>query len=171
MQNIEFKAELRDADLARTILRSLGASQPTTLEQTDTYYRVPQGRLKRRETTGHPPEVIFYVRATDPRPRASRFTIYTEEQARERFGLRPMTPWVVVRKTRQVFMLEGVRVHLDRVVGLGEFVEFEALVLRGRDEGACRDRVARLREALAPALGEAVGAGYADLMARECEQG
>jgi adenylate cyclase class IV len=41
MENVEFKAELRDIALARTICRAIGASFILTMDQTDTYFRVP----------------------------------------------------------------------------------------------------------------------------------
>ena len=45
MHNVEFKSELRDYGLAQTICRALGATEALVLEQTDTYYKVPSGRL------------------------------------------------------------------------------------------------------------------------------
>ncbi len=49
MRNIEFKAELRDPDLARAIAREIGASMVVKIQQTDTYYDVTTGRVKKRE--------------------------------------------------------------------------------------------------------------------------
>ncbi|MFT3685286.1 MAG: CYTH domain-containing protein [Phycisphaerales bacterium] len=76
MTNIEFKAELRDPELARTLLRKIHATPIDTLEQTDTYFRLSDGRLKKRETKGAPTEYIFYNRENAPRRglRGSRST-------------------------------------------------------------------------------------------------
>ncbi|VAX40118.1 hypothetical protein MNBD_PLANCTO03-1518, partial [hydrothermal vent metagenome] len=52
MHNVEYKAELRDMAMAKATCRAVGASHIITLEQTDTYFRVPSGRLKRRECPG-----------------------------------------------------------------------------------------------------------------------
>jgi hypothetical protein len=53
MKNIEFKAELRDLELARATCAILKARRVGTLLQTDEYVAVPEGRLKRRtERTG-----------------------------------------------------------------------------------------------------------------------
>ena len=49
MHNVEFKSELRDLELAQSICKAMGATHAEILEQTDTYYKVPSGRLKRRE--------------------------------------------------------------------------------------------------------------------------
>jgi predicted adenylyl cyclase CyaB len=40
---------------------------------------------------------------------------------------------IVVSKTRRLFILEGVRIHLDRVEGLGDFIEFEGVAADGGD--------------------------------------
>jgi adenylate cyclase class IV len=167
MQNVEFKAELRDPALARTIAAAIGATPIATLLQTDTYYRHPQGRLKKREVPGEPAEWILYERADLTGPRLSRFTIYTDAEARERFAPGQLTPWVVVRKSRDLYMHRNVRIHLDQVVGLGDFIEFEALVSARHDVPACQAALADLRRAFAPAMGEPIAVGYSDLLAEK----
>lgn len=169
MQNVEFKAELRDPALARGILgpAGLGATWIVQLRQTDTYYVVPAGRLKKRECPGEPTEYIFYDRADRAQPRLSHFKLYTEGQAFERFGSSPLPVWIVVKKVRDLYMLGNVRVHLDQVEGLGHFIEFEALVSPQHTVAQCHGAVAALREHLGVALGEPIAAGYSDLLERE----
>jgi adenylate cyclase class IV len=164
MHNVEYKAELRDMEVARAACRGVGASFIATLLQTDTYFRVPSGRLKRRECEGEPPEWIFYDRRDEARPRLSCFTIYTDQQALERFGAAPLPAIVVVRKRRELHLLDNVRIHLDTVEGLGQFIEFEALVSPGFPVAKCHASVDRLRAAFGPALGEPLSCGYADLL-------
>ncbi len=107
MHNVEFKAELRDLPLARSVCKAIGATFILTLEQTDTYFRVAAGRLKKRECAGEPTEYIFYDRENRARPKLSHFTIYSEAQAVERFGAAPLPVWVVVRKVRELYMLDS----------------------------------------------------------------
>lgn len=166
MQNLELKLECRDPGLARAICISYGATFIGTLDQTDTYYRLPQGRLKKRECPGEPTEFIFYDRADAARPRLSSFTIYSEAEARTRFGRHPLPVWVVVKKRRELFIVGNVRIHLDSVEGLGDFVEFEALVSGDHSAPKCHAAIAALRETLAPVLGEPISAGYSDMAAR-----
>ena len=45
MQNIEFKAELRNLEAARAQCKALDAQRIGLLRQTDTYYKLPDGRL------------------------------------------------------------------------------------------------------------------------------
>lgn len=170
MQNVEFKAELRDPGLARTICRALeagGAQFVGTLRQTDTYFRVPDAKLKKREVPGAPTEYIFYNRPNRSRPKLSSYTIYTEAQALERFGTTPLPVWVVVNKSRDLYMHKGVRIHIDRVEGLGEFIEFEAVVAHEHNLSSCHAIIEELRAAFGPAMGEPIACGYAELLAGE----
>lgn len=167
MHNVEFKSELRDIELARATCRATGAVFIATLRQTDTYFRVPSGRLKRRECSGEPTEWIFYDRTDESRPRLSSFTIYSDTQARERFGTNPLPELVVVKKTRELFLLDNVRIHLDEVHGLGRFFELEALVSPGFPVPRCHALVDQLRAEFGPVLGEPLSVSYADLLLQE----
>lgn len=165
MRNVEFKAELRDLPLAISVCEALGARYVGLLEQTDTYFRVADARLKKRETTGEPTEWIFYERPDSSSPKISRFMIYSEAEALERFGFSPLPVWVVVRKSRELMLLGNVRIHLDIVRDLGTFIELEAMVTKGCSESRCRESIAQIRGALGPLLGEPISSGYSDLLA------
>ncbi|MEC9373926.1 MAG: class IV adenylate cyclase [Planctomycetota bacterium] len=167
MQNVEFKAELRDLEVARAVCRSIGALHVATLDQSDTYYRIGDGRLKRRTTEGEPTEWIFYNRDDLARARISNYRIYTEEEALAHFGTAPLPVWVVVRKRRELWMTGAVRIHLDSVEDLGDFLEFEALVSRRQNVARCHEQIKRLRTAFAPVLGEPISRSYSDLLAAE----
>ncbi len=169
MQNVEFKSELRDLPLARNVCRSMGASLIGELRQTDTYFRIPNGRLKKRETEGEPTEWVFYERPNRITAKVSNFTIYSEHRALERFGRVPLPVWVVVRKVRELWLIANARIHLDQVETLGRFLEFEALVSRDCDVEAARGCVGELRAAFGPCLGEAIDCSYSDLLARDSE--
>lgn len=164
LRNIEFKAELRDAALARGICATLSATRVGRFTQVDTYYRVHTGRLKKRQVPGEPVEYIRYDRPDAATPRPSDFVVMGEEEFFERYGRLPLPVRVVVRKTRELFLYRNVRIHLDEVEGLGTFLEFEAVVGGGHDEAQCRALLVRLREVFSPALGEPVAVGYADLL-------
>lgn len=167
MQNVEYKCELRDPDIAVAVCRRLGANHVGTLAQTDTYFRIPDGRLKRRETVGEPVEWIFYSREDASRPRLSKFIIYSEAEAKARYGEMPLPVWLVVKKARELWLKGGVRIHLDNVEGLGRFLEFEAMVSRRHDVATCHRAIEELRQAFGPALGEAISCSYSDLLEAE----
>lgn len=163
MQNVEFKAEIRDLTAARRQCSLVGATFAGSFVQIDTYFRLAEGRLKRRETPGRAAEWIFYRRPDGPVARLAHYTILTDEQARVRFGEGTLVPWKVVRKTRELWMVDNCRVHLDSVEDLGLFIEFEAVVSPRHDLGECRMMVQHLREQFAPIMGEAIGGSYESL--------
>ncbi len=167
MHNVEFKAELRDKTIAEAVCRKMEAQNIGSFEQTDIYYRVPTGRLKKRICPGEPTEYIFYDRPDRLTPKLSHFTIYSESEALKRFGSQPLPEWVTVKKKRTLYLLGGMRIHLDEVEGLGDFLEFEALVSPDQNVARCHRRIASLREAFGPVLGEPISCGYSDLLAAE----
>jgi adenylate cyclase, class 2 len=164
MQNIEFKSELRNLAAARCQCQVLGAKHGGLLQQTDTYFRMADGRLKKREMPGEPAQWILYHRPDRIVPRMSNYTILNNEQARRRWGTHGLKQWLVVRKRRDLWLLGDVRIHLDDVENLGCFIEFEALVSRRFDVQMCQRSVAELREVFAPLLGEPISRSYCDLL-------
>ncbi len=168
MQNVEFKAELRDPELAVGLVRRLGASHIGVLHQVDTYFRVPDHRLKKRvaEMDGHPEpvEYIRYERADRSQPKISKFSILSESEAHKMYGTNPMPIRVVVEKMRDLWMIDTVRFHLDEVVGLGHFIEIEALVSPRQSVAKCHVRIANYRRHLMPVLGEMIAHSYSDML-------
>jgi adenylate cyclase, class 2 len=167
MRNIEYKAELQDFRLARSIAEALGARHVGTLDQIDTYYRIADGRLKKRETEGEETEWILYHRPDKSGTKLSEFTIYSEEEAIARYGAAPMPVWVIVKKRRELYILENIRIHLDKVDNLGQFLEFEALIRPCHAEPDCEAAIKRLRARFMHALGEPISQSYSDLLATE----
>ncbi len=170
MQNIEYKVELRDIVVARVKCAELGASNIGLLEQTDTYYRIPDGRLKKREIPDEPTEWIFYHRPNRISARLSHFTIYSDDEAKARWGLVNLRPWVTVRKKRELYMLKNTRIHLDRVEDLGNYLELEAQVSPRFDVRWCHEHVAHLRQEFAPITAEAISGSYSDLLDRQVRE-
>lgn len=71
----------------------------------------------------------------------------------------------VVEKARRLLLWHNVRIHLDRVTGLGHFVELEAVATSPGGLEVERDRVEELRAVLGIADAHLVARGYADLLA------
>ncbi|MHC4709880.1 MAG: class IV adenylate cyclase [Planctomycetota bacterium] len=165
--NVEFKAELRDPSAARQQCHQLGGERIGTLKQTDTYYRMTDGRLKKREAPGEPTEWIYYHRRDIVRPRMSSYAILSDAQAKRRWGTHSLRAWLKVAKKRELWMLENIRIHLDDVLGLGRFIEFEAVISKEHDTRQCHEMIGHLREVFGPTMGEPVGASYCDLMAAQ----
>ena len=169
-ENVEFKAELRDVGVARGICEKIGARHVWTREQTDTYFRVASGRLKRRETMGWPAEIIRYDRPNRVDAAISSYEILTDDEARTRYGHEDPPVWLIVRKMRELYLLAGIRIHLDDVDQLGTFLEFEAVVSPALTPEQGRERVMQLRQDFAPVLGEPISTSYSDMLSSTNEQ-
>ncbi len=185
MQNVELKAELRDPLIAREVCKQMGGTLVGVMHQTDTYYRIPAGRLKKRETKHGQPDVggatgapgttppeqaeiqveyIFYDRPNTTAAKVSRFTIYNESGFQERFGREPLPVLVQVRKTRTLYMIDNTRIHLDSVEGLGNFIEFEYFVSKKQSREDGHAFLSKLKHEFRFALGELIDRSYSDLL-------
>lgn len=167
MQCVEFKSELRDPDAARAGCQRAYGPMISTGCWTETYFKLHDGRLKRRECEGEQPQWIFYHRLDRIRPRLCTFSILSDAQAQTRWGTAGLKPWVTIRKQRSMWMVDQVRVHIDHIEGLGWFLELETLVGRRHPVIEAHEAITMLREVFSPVLGEAISASYADLVAQQ----
>ena len=145
----------------------------TTLRQIDTYLVVPHGRLKVRETYlgGGPPsaELIAYHRPDAPDARWSAYHRVPINLSHATTLVAALTATLggrgVVDKERTVAIVDRTRVHLDRVAGLGAFIELET-VAGDDDATSAAAELAAVASSLGLALsGEDLVAGsYSDLL-------
>lgn len=70
---------------------------------------------------------------------------------------------VVVAKERRLFLWRGVRIHLDQIAGLGNFVEFEAVAAAESDLSRERELVSELRATFRIGTGDLLSGSYRDL--------
>lgn len=149
-RNVELKATDPDPAGSLAACLALGAEDRGVLVQRDTYFRVPDGRLKLREETPGGAALIQYHRPDEAVARESRYRVVPVEDAD---GIRDaleatLGTLVVVDKERRLLLWEGVRIHLDNVRGLGSFLELEGVAPPGSELAPERERVARLSEVL-----------------------
>ena len=164
-RNVELKARCADLAAARRAAEEVGAEFFGILEQRDTYFVVPQGRLKLRECAGRGAELIGYARGDRAAARGSdyRITVVSDPD-----GLRSVLEAALgvrgeVVKRRELWMWNGVRIHLDQVKELGEFIEFEAVMEAGEDDAIGLEKLAQLRRAFLIRDDDLVGNSYSDL--------
>jgi len=165
-RNLELKA--RDPSPARSLraCQELGAEDRGTLIQRDTYFEVPQGRLKLREETGGVAHLISYERPDLAAPKESRYRLIEVREPAElkealagALGIR-----VVVSKSRRLFIRGDVRIHLDRVEGIGDFIEFEGVAAIGGDPAGFAGLLDDLRRAFAIRDEDLLRESYSDLV-------
>ena len=167
MLNIELKARCEDLGRLREICTSMGAESQEPERQIDTYFRVPHGRLKLRESLRSGAELIYYTRADVAGARESHYEIYQVEDAE---GLktilrRSLGVKAVVAKRREIFVIGDVRIHLDKLQDLGTFVELEGSVQDAAELAVVAEEVRALQQALAIDDRSLVKESYADLIA------
>jgi adenylate cyclase class IV len=165
-RNIELKGRCPDLDAAREAARRLGAEFAGILKQRDTYFIVPRGRLKLRQTAGRGAELVAYARENSAAVRRSDYRLVAVPDPAALLGALEASLGIRgdVVKTRELWMWRRVRVHLDRVERLGTFIEFEAVLGRGEPDEGGHAKVAALREALNVRDGDLIGTSYSDLL-------
>lgn len=171
MRNIELKARLRDLEAARRIAESLASSPGREEHQIDTYFHCREGRLKLREIVGEGAQLIWYARADAEGPKPSQYQLVPaadggplKQALTSALGIR-----AVVDKRRAIYRYENVRIHLDRVDGLGDFLEFEAVLSAEADEPAAYAKLKRLSDNFGIADNDRICGSYGELVSSRPE--
>lgn len=126
-ENIEFKAKVSGYGEMKAAMQRITGAEPILLDQTDVFYNCKKRRVKLRTICGSRHELIIYNRKNVSGPKLSKyirirvkhFNLVNKFLA-SLFGTRG-----TVRKRRTVFLKDNIRFHLDRVEGLGDFMEIE----------------------------------------------
>jgi predicted adenylyl cyclase CyaB len=166
-RNVEIKARVESLDEVERRAQALADEGPVVLEQEDTFFICPHGRLKlRRRVGGGEGELIYYERSDTSAPKESRYAI---QRTSDPTGLRAMLTTAlgirgVVRKRRTLYLIGPTRVHLDCVEGLGAFVELEVVLADGQSVRDGRAVADNLMEQLAISAADLVPKAYIDLL-------
>lgn len=165
-RKLEVKAIDPDPHATLQAALDMGAEDQGLMLQRDTYFHAVIGRLKLREAPPNPAELIAYDRAELAGPKVSLYRVVQVadhlaliDALTDSLGVR-----CVVEKARRLLLWRNVRIHLDRVTGLGHFVELEAVATAPGGLEVERDRVEQLRLVLGIADDRLVARGYADLV-------
>jgi len=125
---VELKARVKNLDLYRKRLGQLKAQRVGSFRQIDTYFEVPRGRLKLRRLDGdEKAQLIYYERDNVAEPKKSNIFIINIGNAEyfKTMQEKVLQVKVTVDKTREIYRYRGTQIHLDKVKGLGTFIEFE----------------------------------------------
>ena len=130
--NVEIKARSKDSDFARQWLIANGANFKGTDHQTDTYFKVADGRLKLRQGNIEN-SLIHYKRSNHAGPKDSQVTMTSVANGKELKSVLEKACGILVEvvKQREIYFIDNVKFHLDNVPGLGSFVEIEAIDTTG----------------------------------------
>ena len=149
-RNVEIKAWAKDFKRQTSLAEKLADSDVQCLLQEDTFFHVPEGRLKLRVFDDGSGELIQYERGDSCAPTESHYLVcptdhpeILKEALTNALGVR-----AVVRKKRTLYLAGQTRIHLDEVEDLGQFIELEVVLAQGEtlEQGAtiAEDLMAKL---------------------------
>jgi predicted adenylyl cyclase CyaB len=166
-RNVEIKARVGDRHETRRKVTGMAEGQTEALVQTDTFFRVEAGRLKLRECSGKPPELIYYTRPDAPGPSESRYArvAVLDAPALRELLASALGVYGQVSKRRLVYRVGRTRVHLDEVEGLGDFLELEVELDEEEPASAGVQEARRLMSLLGIHEDALVSQAYVDLLA------
>jgi len=168
-RNVEIKARASNFERQARLAEDLETGGMVHLVQEDTFFQVPTGRLKLREFGDGSAELIQYEREDSVAPMESRYVCAPAdkpEMLKEALSM-ALGVRAVVRKERTVFLVGRTRVHLDRVEGLGDFLELEVVLRPGEDPAHGVDVAERLMSQLEIEREDLVEPAYVDLLEEE----
>lgn len=165
MRNLELKARCADLESATQTAVAIGANRQWLKTQTDTYFLVPQGRLKLRQSAGEPAQLIAYLRPQSTDAKLSEYRIFYTDAADDLLAVLSLNLRLEVRivKKRALYLWKKVRIHLDHVEGLDDFIEFEAVLDSEYHEPQALVDIDFLKDSFRIAGDDLIGCGYYEL--------
>ncbi|MES2994318.1 MAG: class IV adenylate cyclase [Pseudomonadota bacterium] len=167
-RNVEIKARVDSVDALLPLALAGADGPPEYIAQDDTFFACAHGRLKLRVFADGRGELIAYQRpdATGPKTSDYAITPVADPDALRATLARALGMTGRVIKQRTLLKIGRTRVHLDRVDGLGDFLELEVVL---RDGESADDGVAEAHALLARLAIDAtqlVSGAYVDLLAQ-----
>lgn len=165
-RNIEIKARIASVEALAPRVAALAQQGPIPILQDDTFFRCANGRLKLRSFSDTDGELIFYRRADQAGPKES---FYVRSPTADPASLREALTLAHgqagrVRKHRTLYLVGRTRVHLDRVEGLGDFLELEVVLAHDEPAQAGMAEAHALMARLDVSPPQLVEGAYVDLL-------
>jgi predicted adenylyl cyclase CyaB len=164
--NIEIKARTNDFATTRKLAEDLTDTPCQLLEQEDSFFNVPRGRLKLRIINSSNAELIFYERPDGTGPRQSNYSIVEISDPHSlkvvlgaSLGIRG-----IVKQRRWLYLAGQTRIHLDEVEGLGSFVELEFVMRSGQTPEEGTQEVNRVLQKLQIKEADLLSCAYVDML-------
>ena len=135
--NVEIKARISSVEALLPLARALSDDvHPQLIHQDDTFFDAPHGRLKLRVFGDGSGELIHYHRPDVDGPKVSDYVLVPvpEPESLREALTRACGLLGRVRKERILVLAGATRIHLDRVQGLGDFLELEVVLNAGQTE-------------------------------------
>lgn len=128
-KNYEIKCKLANYKKIKELAGSLKKLSYSVEKQVDIYYKVKSGRLKLRIINDKEANLIYYNRAERSNKRISQYIISKTNDFKELDGIlrNEFKILISVTKIREIYFNKTIRIHLDRVKKLGNFLEIEII--------------------------------------------
>lgn len=169
LRNVEIKARIANLQTLLAKTAALADSGPEELCQDDTFFFCSNGRLKLRRLAPDSGELIFYQRSDALGPKASFYSIAASgdpgslcEILTAAYGQAGR-----VQKQRTLFRAGRTRLHIDRVVGLGTFLEIEVVLGEEEEEQSGMREAREWMARLGIEESHLLSGSYFDLQGRE----
>jgi predicted adenylyl cyclase CyaB len=165
-KNIEIKAILRNREEVEARAQAMADGPCRILRQRDTFFQTPRGRLKIRVEGRDREQLIYYERPDDAGAKTSFYEIVETETPSDLEKIMSMALGIRGRvvKERTLYLTGPTRIHLDRVQGLGDFMELEVVM----DDSMTRFEGVEIAEDLMHRLGipesDRIEGAYMDLL-------
>jgi predicted adenylyl cyclase CyaB len=166
-RNIEIKARIADVAALLSKVQAIADQGPVEIKQDDTFFACASGRLKLRAFSGGEGELIYYRRSDERGPKESS---YVRAPTSAPGPLRQALTLAYgqtghVQKRRTLYLAARVRIHIDQVIDLGDFLELE-VVLEDHEAADIGIREANdLLRRLGVDSSQLVAGAYVDLLA------
>lgn len=171
--NFEFKAKATDIISLEKKLLKLDPVFIGEDHQVDTYFNVPQGRLKLREGNIEN-ALIYYERQDTAGAKQSNVLLFMHapDRSLKEIMIKLHGVKVIVDKKRRIYFIENVKFHFDTLADLGTFVEVEAIDKTGESgikhlQEQCEQFAALFN--IEPA--DYISFSYSDLLMEQQKQG
>ncbi len=168
-RNIEIKAHVENVEALASRAAAVANEGPIEIAQDDTFFRCESGRLKLRTFSNGDGELIFYRRANKHGPKESFYLCSptsAPETLRESLSL-AYGQVGRVRKRRVLFLAGRTRIHLDKVEGLGHFLELEVVLADGEPADVGVREANDLMKKLGVKPSQLIEGAYVDLIAQQ----
>lgn len=166
-RNVEVKARIDSVEALLARARALADGPEQRIEQDDTFFACAHGRLKLRDFGDGRGELIHYERADTEGPKLSDYVrAPTSDPSALREALARAHGVIGrVRKSRLLLLVGATRIHLDRVEGLGDFMELEVVLRDGQPVAEGEAIAAALMAQLGVPDDQRLAGAYLDLLA------
>ena len=130
MKNLEIKLQL-DQERFNNLAAQLAPYYSETLYQTDTYFETKHDRFKLREENGKTPYLIRYQRPDLEEAKQSNYLFYPVNNVDLFLSVigDSLKEELKIKKQRAIYFPKPhIRVHLDQIEDLGNFLEIEIIL-------------------------------------------